>query len=548
VLARQTAQAEASHAFARAEEIETIISHMADGVMIFDERGLLLRINPAGQRLMGRGVVPGAYPELHSTAYGICNLAGEQLATEDLPVVKALNGESVTGVQLLVKRPRGDDMIIRASASPLYEREGRVTGAVMVFHDITQEKLVERLKDEFLSVVSHELRTPLTAIMGYSDLLLRGIHGPMAERHSRPVRAIKSNAQRLLSLINDLLDVSRLESGMVEMVLEPVDLGDAIARTITRTRVLAVDAAVTVQNNVPRRGFPKALSNDTRLQQIVENLLANAIKFTPRGGNVTFDVAVSPLSADDPAIADSVLPDQPAPDLAAPESIVVSVTDTGAGLQPDQLERIWDRFYQVDSTSRRRTGGAGLGLAIVRSLVELHGGHVWARSAGRDKGSTFSFSLPLASGHADEPPFDEPVPVPVAAQISDDRPLGIILVVEDHPDQREIICDMLESEGYNVVLAEDGEEALELAHDVRPVAMVLDVLLPRADGWEVLDRLRSDPEIQDIPVLITSVVDQESFGRRLGADEYLVKPLNQAKLRLALQRMTGAGHTHEPYR
>jgi Amt family ammonium transporter len=220
----------------------------------------------------------------------------------------------------------------------------------------------------------------------------------------------------------------------------------------------------------------------------------------------------------------------------------VSVSDTGAGLEQGHLDRIWDRFYQVDSTARRRTGGAGLGLAIVQSLADLHGGRVWARSAGKNMGSTFSFSLPLASAEtiararASKPATQRRPPQWTA----DAQTQGQVLVVEDDADQRDIICEMLEMEGFRVLLAEDGEEAINLTQSAHPAAIILDVILPRADGWEVLNRLKSDPSTADIPVLILSVVDQAGFGKRLGADEYLIKPLEPNALRKTIRKLVRA--------
>jgi len=449
--------------------------------------------------------------------------------------MRALRGETVVGEQFMVRRPNGHEIIISVSGASLTDSEGRISGAVLVFHDITQEKMTERLKDEFLSVVSHELRTPLSAIMGYSDLMLRGLHGPLSERQTRALNAVRANADRLLHLINDLLDVSKLESGTIIIEQEPVSLADVVARTIAHTRVLAVNAGVSISNEVSTSSLPDVLSEETKLQQILENLLSNALKFTPEGGSITFSATLSERPPDDPALA-SLDPLPPLDPGIPPQSVVVSVTDTGAGIDEEQLARIWDRFYQVDSSVKRRSGGTGLGLAIVRSLVELNGGQAWVTSKGANLGSSFSFSLPVA-------PDSKSLPIaqPHAAYIGGDDRQGVptVLIVEDDEDQREIICDMLEMEGYKVVVAADGDEALQLAHDVKPAAIALDVVLPRRDGWEVLNRLKREPATRDIPVLIISVVDQQEFGKSLGADEYMVKPLEAATLRTVVRRLLG---------
>jgi CheY-like chemotaxis protein/nitrogen-specific signal transduction histidine kinase len=406
-------------------------------------------------------------------------------------------------------------------------------------HDITQDKLVERLKDEFLSIVSHELRTPLTAIIGYSDLMLRGVHGTLVDRQAKVLSSVRANADRLLGLINDLLDVSKLESGAVHLHLEPVDLGEVAASTIAQTRILAINAGVQIVNLLPQRHLNKVHADDQKLQQVLENLITNAIKHTG-GGSVTIDGYLTPLEPDDPGLMVYEPPAQPLEEGQA-RSLVVSVHDTGSGLEADQLARIWDRFYQVDSTVKRRSGGAGLGLTIVRNLIDLHSGQVWAYSAGQGKGSTFNFSLPIVQGQYGtyaRPGERLPYRPRVSESRNDRRPvMGTVLVAEDDADQREIICDMLELEGFEVVLAETGEEALELATHIAPAAIALDVILPRRDGWEVLAALRQDPRTRDIPVLIISVVDQTDFGKKLGADEYLLKPLDPRSLRTAIRRL-----------
>jgi PAS domain S-box-containing protein len=541
VLAREKANLSAERARARAEELEAIINQMADGVAIFDERGRVLRINPAGQRLMGRSVVPGEEPGEYPRLYSLYSLEGDLLTQEQLTFTRALQGETVIGEQIMVRRGGDQEVIISVSGSPLTGSDGKISGAVLVFHDITQEKMTERLKDEFLSVVSHELRTPLSAIMGYSDLMLRGLHGAFNERQTRALNAVRANADRLLRLINDLLDVSKLESGVTTLTAEPVDLADIVARAVAHTRVLAANAGVSVTNLLSTAVLPKVMADETKLHQVIENLLSNALKFTPNGGNVAFTAAPSSLPASDPALQDFdlSLPQDAASDPV--QSVVLSVSDTGAGIAEEQLTRIWDRFYQVDSSAKRRSGGTGLGLSIVRSLVDLHGGQAWAKSQGTNHGSVFSFSLPVAPGaESSLPARVQPFLRERHNDLEEGRPT--VLLVEDDADQRQIICDMLEMEGYRVVVASDGDEALQLAQTVKPAAIALDVVLPRRDGWEVLHRLKRGPDTRDIPVLIISVVDQQEFGKSLGADEYLVKPLEASALRAVVRRLVRDGH------
>lgn len=535
VLARQKERDLADAVRARAEELDAIITQMADGVIIFDAEGHVVRLNPASEQMLGQGIALVAEPGEHPGLYGLRTLSGELYDPSQMPSTLALKGATVVGAQVMIRRADGEEMIASVSASPLTDPDGGITGAVAVMHDITQDKMTERLKDEFLSVVSHELRTPLSAIMGYSDLMLRGVQGALNEKQARALNAVRANADRLLRLINDLLDVSRLESGAVMLNTRPAVLSEIVSRTITQTRILAVNAGVHIENQVPADDLPSVLADETKLQQIIENLLTNAIKFTPTGGSVVITAHASSSAPGDPIHMESE-GRLPVDTSGPPQSVVVSVSDTGTGLESDQLTRIWDKFYQVDTSSKRRSGGAGLGLSIVRNLVELHGGQVLASSPGPNQGSRFSFTLPIASVQ------DKTVSAKRRrADTSHGRKAapsgGTVLVAEDDDDQREIICDMLELEGYEVVVASDGNEALELAAAIKPSAIALDVILPRADGWEVLNRLRSDPATRDIPVLIISVVDQQEFGKKLGANEYLIKPLEPVSLRAAVRRL-----------
>lgn len=537
VQARRSEENSARTARARAEELDKVIAHMADGLAIFNELGTLVKMNPAGQAIFGHGVIEGSSAAKYVEQYGLYQENGELFKLDELPSMRALKGETVIGVTMLVHPPGSSEKIMQVSCSPLTDAQGTITGAVSVLHDVTQEKTVERLKDEFLSIVSHELRTPLTAIIGYSDLMMRGVHGTLSDRQGKVLNSVRANADRLLRLINDLLDVSKLESGSVHLNSEPINTGETANRIIAQTRILAENNKVQVENLLTNRQLNMVLADEQKLQQIVENLVSNAIKFTP-GGTVIVDGYMSLLASDDPLLMREQEPQQPLPGTGA-RSLVISVSDSGEGMEQNQLERIWDRFYQADTSVKRRSGGAGLGLSIVRRLVEMHGGRVWATSGGEGRGSTFNFSLPVALGElASSRSLPDTSLMLDAERTRDRRPvMGTVLVAEDDADQREIICEMLEMDGFEVVLAQTGAEALDKALKIQPSAIALDVILPRMDGWQVLEQLRRHPSTKDIPVLIISVVDQAEFGKKLGANEYLLKPLDPSALRSTMRRL-----------
>ena len=341
----------------QATELDAIIQQMVEGVAIADRDGTIIKINPAGAALLGRGVIAGWGAADYSEQYQIYDLSGRLYAPMDLPIARAARGETMLNEDLLVRRPDGQERILSVSGAPLLDEAGAISGALVVFHDVTKAREVERLKDEFLSVVSHELRTPLAAILGYSDILLRELGGPLTEKQRQTQRSIKSSAMRLLGLINDLLDVSKLEAQSLALNLAPVRMQDAIPQAVARVQALAAAREVSVQPQVDAR-LPAALADEARLQQILANLLSNAIKFSPAGGTVVLRAALSGLPADAP-------PHQPESALAPSDgrSLLVMVQDTGVGLQAEQLLNVWDRFYQVELNDppalRRRRPGPG---------------------------------------------------------------------------------------------------------------------------------------------------------------------------------------------
>jgi signal transduction histidine kinase/DNA-binding response OmpR family regulator len=429
---------------------------------------------------------------------------GPMFVEDDLQVVRFFAGEAAAIMQLRA---------LRASASEL---------------EVLRQ--ADRLKDEFMAVVSHELRTPLTAISGYADILLRQLSGPLNERQERQVVGVRDASRRLLGLINDLLDVSKLEAGTLDLHLHAVEAYPAIERAVTSTRVIAAAKGVQLQVREADPALPRVHADDARLQQILSNLLVNAIKFTPQGGSIWID-AVAEASESH----------------SGGQDLVFRVEDTGVGLEPGQAARVFDRFYQVESSSTRRFGGAGLGLSIVRRLAELHGGQVTATSAGVDRGSTFTVRMPavardveLASVHRQVAATDMFGLGPAAE--SHDALGERVLVVEDDPHIATVLRTYLEADGYRVDVVGDGQQAVQAARTDVPFAITLDISLPKLDGWSVLNALKRDPATATIPVIIISIVDNRDFGIVLGATDYLVKPIDHERLQSVLSALRPSRH------
>jgi signal transduction histidine kinase/CheY-like chemotaxis protein len=370
---------------------------------------------------------------------------------------------------------------------------------------------VNQAKTEFLANMSHELRTPLNAIIGFSDLMRRepGADGTV-QVPTEWVEHINGSGRHLLELINDMLDLAKVEAGRMELRIERVELGGVVSGAVSALRPLMLRKQLGLTLDV---AAVAVLADRTRLRQILDNLLSNAIKFTPDGGQITITAQ------------------------RAQTEIVLSVTDTGVGISAEDQARVFDEFQQVGDPAAR-AGGTGLGLALVRRLVEAHGGTIEVESE-LGRGSRFSVRLPAAEpapGHVPAEPVVEP-----AGPTSDRE---TVLVIEDEAAAVRLLRTYLEGAGYRVSAVADGNEGLAAARAKPPAAIVLDVILPGIDGWEVLRRLKLDERTRDVPVVMVTVVDEQEVGLALGAVDYLVKPIDPQALISVLARHVLAGRPH----
>ena len=353
-----------------------------------------------------------------------------------------------------------------------------------------------KAKSEFLARVSHDLRQPLNAVVGFTDLLLLQDGEPLSSSQRRYLGHVVTAAQQIVRLTSDLLDLSRLEAGRLEIRPEPCDVALLLQEMLAhfRTQPQAGRVSLTLEIASP---LGKLMVDQARLQQILYNLVSNAFKFTPDGGLITVTARqIGPM-------------------------IELSVRDTGVGIPLDDQRRIFEAYEQAGTTDIRQKG-VGLGLAIAKRLVELHGGHISVESA-PSQGSTFVVRLPGAA------------PAQGDSQ-SGENSGPLILVIEDDMVAAELIRTHLTDGGYRVALVASGHAGLGAARRLQPHAITLDLGLPDLDGWEVLYRLKNDPATQGIPVLIVSARDQGQVGFSLGAVDYLVKPVNPKRLLAALYR------------
>ena len=357
-------------------------------------------------------------------------------------------------------------------------------------------------KSDFLASMSHELRTPLSAIIGFSALMR---DEPLDEgRRAIPdewIEHVRRSGDHLLALINDVLDLTKIEAGRIELARDPFELATALAESVEGLRPLADKKRIEMVLDA-EQGMISA--DRGRLRQVVYNLLSNAIKFTPEEGTVTVEARWSGSEA------------------------TIVVTDTGVGIAAEDLGRIFEEFRQVGDM-KAREAGTGLGLALSRRLVEAHGGRI---SVSSDPGVGSRFEVVLPESRVSEP---EPVPQPsVAAELTGSS----VLLIEDDPGAVRLLRTYLEGEGYAVEVAPDGESGIAAARDHRPGAIILDVLLPGIDGWEVLRRLKADPELRDVPVMVATVVDERNVAMSLGAVDYFLKPVRPDALLARLATYT----------
>ena len=358
-----------------------------------------------------------------------------------------------------------------------------------------------KLKSKFLASMSHELRTPLNAIVGFSDLLADGIPGKLNDKQKRFVNHIKQGSAHLLQLINDILDLSKIEAGQLELRCEDFQVKDALPEVLSTIRPLAMAKNIQIQHEL-EAGWA-VYADRVRFKQILYNLLSNAVKFTPKDGRIDIDCVESG------------------------NQVCISVTDTGIGIRAEDQEVVFEEFRQVEGNTNTTNEGTGLGLAITKRLVEQQGGKISLESE-PGKGSRFTFTLPIGSGTSSNIlPVTGPVNPPIAVGASREKPL--ILVVDDEVPARELLASYLEPE-YQVAMAASGAEALSMAQQLQPDAITLDVLMPDSNGFETLVALRKNPETANIPVIILSIVDQKQVGFVLGAADYLIKPIRKPVL------------------
>ncbi len=413
------------------------------------------------------------------------------------------------------------------------ERRTQGGGTVAVYSDLTELKRREeevatardeamqatQAKSQFLANMSHELRTPLNAIIGITEMLQEDAEDLGYEDFIEPLERISKAGKHLLYLINEILDLSKIEAGKVELHLEDFDVETLVQEVVTTAQPLAEKNGNRLK--VQCDGKPGRMHADlTRVRQVVFNLLSNACKFT-NDGEVTVLIARERHDGSD--------------------WLKLSVEDTGIGMSPDQVAKLFQEFRQADASTTKKYGGTGLGLAISQRLCTLMGGDIKVESK-LGEGTTFTARLPADVGEKAAEPRAKAAVVKqmpgekAASPVRAGKRTKIVLVVDDDPTVHELMRRFLAKEGFDVVTASDGEEGLKLARELKPALITLDVIMPGLDGWSVLSELQSDPELSAIPVVMLTILDEQNKGYALGAADYMTKPIDRGYLRTILRK------------
>ena len=367
---------------------------------------------------------------------------------------------------------------------------------------------VDRLKTQFLANMSHELRTPLNSIIGFSRVILKGIDGPLTELQKTDLTSIYQSGQHLLGLINDILDLAKIEAGKLELVFDEVDLRQLIHGISTTAIGLVKDKPVTVHQHLPE-DIPPIIGDETKIRQILLNLVSNAAKFTEEG-SITISLNYDPAQ------------------------VRLSVTDTGSGIPENKLATIFDEFIQVDASTTRKAGGTGLGLAISQKIAELHQGSITVKSQ-VNMGSTFTLVLPIGQTTSEDgrlhPAGSQALPCPSETAVK-----PVVLAIDNEQQSIDLYKRYLENR-FEVVGLQKSKEAVTTAQTLQPYAILLDILMPEKDGWSVIQELNENSYTAHIPVIICSIVNDEYRAQSLGITHYLTKPVSGSELLNVLEKI-----------
>ena len=517
----------------RTAYLTAVIDNLADGLLVVDLNGKIARVNPALFTLFG-------FEQTDLTGRDCQAVFNQKIVELVIETRRKPKKVFVAEIELsggCTGKAVATAIVKDADSTGKRDGKDRCIGSVLLIRDITSEKEVDQMKTDFISTVSHELRTPLTSVLGFAKIIKKKLEEvvfpviPTEDKKvQRNVRQIADNLDiivseggRLTDLINDVLDIAKMEAGKIEWKMAPLQINEVLERAIAATSALFHQKNLELIRDIQSE-LPEIIGDRDRLIQVVINLISNSVKFTDIG-SITCRVK-----------ADGA-------------QVVISITDTGIGIAEADLDKVFEKFKQVGDTLTDKPKGTGLGLPICKQIVEHHGGNIWVEST-LGTGSKFSFTLPIMSASNLKPKtFDVDTLVKqlrehvVMKSPNSSNAKKTILVVDDYANIRQLLRQQLETEGYNIIEAKDGIEAIAFVKKSAPDLIILDVMMPEMSGFDVAAVLKNDPKTMHIPIIILSIVEDRERGYRLGIERYLMKPIETDTLLHEIGTLTTQGNS-----